>query len=207
MTEMDFTLLGADPRFMYLKRRLELDGHRLTPTSPNQIAPPSWRQGVPYYSDPIYTIENAALTAEGALELLMRRSNRGLAGMEVLVAGFGRIGGFLAGMLSSLGARVTVAARSEAARAAARSRGLRAVDMDHIPPVFDGVINTIPAPVLNGDYGGALCIDLASAPGGWASDAPVLKAPGLPGLYAPKAAADVMAEAIYRVMEEDKHHG
>ena len=204
---MDFTLLGTDPRFLYLKRRLELDGHRLTPAAEHQIAPPSWRQGVPYYQDEIYTIENAALTAEGALELLMRRSNRGLAGMEVLVAGFGRIGSFLAGMLASLGAHVTVAARSEAARAAARTRGYAAVDFDHIPPVFDGVVNTVPAPVLAGDYGGALCIDLASAPGGWATDAPVLKAPGLPGLYAPRAAADVMAEAIYRVMEEEKHHG
>ncbi len=204
---MDFTLLGTDPRFLYLKRRLELDGHRLTPDSPDQIAPPSWRQGVPYYKDEIYVIENAALTAEGALELLMRRSNRGLANMQVLVSGFGRIGGFLAGMLSSLGAHVTVAARSEKARAAARSRGYGAVDFSHIPPVLDAVVNTVPAPVLAGDYGGALCIDLASAPGGWATDAPVLKAPGLPGLYAPKAAADVMAEAIYRVMEEEKHHG
>ena len=136
----------------------------------------------------------------------MRRSNRAIAGMEVLIAGFGRIGGFLAGMLSSLGAHVTVAARSETARAAARVRGYNSVDITNIPPVFDGVVNTIPAPVLSGDYGGALCIDLASAPGGWATDAPVLKAPGLPGLYAPKAAADVMAEAIYRVMEEEHIH-
>ena len=204
---MEFTLLGTDPRFLYLKRRLELDGHRLAPESANQIAPPAWRQGVPYYKDEIYVIENAALTAEGALELLMRRSNRAVAGMEVLVAGFGRIGTFLAGMLHSLGARVTVAARSEKARASAAARGYQSVDITNIPPVFDGVVNTIPAPVLAGDYGGALCIDLASAPGGWATDAPVLKAPGLPGLYAPKAAADVMAEAIYRVMEEEKDHG
>ncbi len=202
---MDFTLLGADPRFMYLKRRLELDGHRLTPDSPNKIAPPAWRQGIPYYRDEIYVIENAALTAEGALELLMRRSNRAIAGMDVLVAGFGRIGRFLAGMLSSLGARVTVAARSAAARAEARARGYEAVDITNIPSLFDGVVNTIPAPVLEGDYGGALCIDLASAPGGWATDTPVLKAPGLPGLYAPRAAAGVMAEAIYRVMEEEEN--
>ncbi len=202
---MEFTLLGTDPRYLYLKRRLELDGHRLTPDSPNQIAPPSWRQGVPYYKDEIYVIENAALTAEGALELLMRRSNRGLAGMDVLVVGYGRIGSFVAGMLSGLGAHVTVAARSARARASARASGCQSVDITNIPPVFDGVINTVPAPVLTGDFGGALCIDVASAPGGWAADAPVLKAPGLPGLYAPKTAADVMAEAIYRVMEEDSH--
>ncbi len=204
---MDFTLLGNDPRYLYLKRRLELDGHRVTPDSPLLIAPPSWRRGVPYYKDEIYAIENAALTAEGALELIMRRSNRALAGMDVLITGFGRIGGFLAGMLSGLGAHVTVAARSRTARAAARARGYEAVDMAHIPERFDAVVNTVPAPVLQGDYGGALCLDLASDPGGWATDAPVLKAPGLPGLYAPRAAANVMAEAIYRVMEEDATHG
>ena len=202
---MYFTLLGVDPRFLYLKRRLESDGHRITPDSPHKIAPPSWKQGVPYYADEIYTIENAALTAEGALELLMRRSNRALAGMDVLVVGFGRIGGFLAGMLSSLGARVTVAARSETARAAARARGHNSVDINNITGPYDAVVNTVPAQVLKGDYGGALCLDLASAPGGWRSDEPVLRATGLPGLYAPKAAADVMAEAIYRVMEEKEN--
>ena len=98
-------------------------------------------------------------------------------------------------------------ARSRTARAAARARGYEAVDMAHIPERFDAVVNTVPAPVLQGDYGGALCLDLASDPGGWATDAPVLKAPGLPGLYAPRAAANVMAEAIYRVMEEDATHG
>ena len=201
--KLNFTLQGADPRFMYLKKRLESDGHRIVPVSDNIIAPPAQRQGIPYYKDEIYAIENAALTAEGALELLMRRSNRALAGMEVLVTGFGRIGGFLAGMLSCLGAHVTVAARSEAARAAARSRGFESVDITNIPAHFDAVVNTIPAQVLAGDYGEALCLDLASAPGGWQDDTPVLKAPGLPGLYAPKAAADVMAEAVYRVLEVD----
>ena len=150
---MDFTLLGTDPRFPYLKRRLELDGHSVLPTAGHKIAPPAWREGVPYYKDEIYVIENAALTAEGALELLMRRSNRAVAGMEVLVSGYGRIGAFLAGMLTGLGARVTVAARSEAARAAARLHGCRAVDFEHIPPVFDAVVNTVPAPVLAGYYG------------------------------------------------------
>ena len=70
---MEFTLIGADPRFLYLKNRLEADGHALVPDSENLIAPPAERRGVPYYSDSIYILENAALTAEGAVELLMRR--------------------------------------------------------------------------------------------------------------------------------------
>ncbi|MCD7844808.1 MAG: hypothetical protein LUG57_02965 [Oscillospiraceae bacterium] len=202
---MDFTFLGADPRFLYLRRRLERDGHSVVAEGGNIIAPPAMRIGVPYWEDEIYAIENAALTAEGALELLMRRSSRAMMGAEALVAGYGRIGRFLAGMLSSLGVHVTVAARSRSDRAAARAVGCRAVPLTAMPRKADIVVNTIPAPVLSGDYGGALCLELASAPGGWADGAPVLKAPGLPGLYAPKAAADVMAEAVYRVLEEEDH--
>jgi dipicolinate synthase subunit A len=161
--------------------------------------------GVPYYDDEVYVLENAALTAEGAVELLMRRSSRALMGMEVLVVGYGRVGQALALRLYGLGAHVTVGARSEKARSLARTQGCRAVSTQDMGGTYDGVINTVPAQILAGDYGGALCIDLASAPGGWPLGSAVLKAPGLPGLYAPQAAADVMAQAIYRVMEGYDH--
>ena len=200
---MFFTLEGVDPRFQHLKRRLERDGHVLTPDSGHIIAPPALRRGIPYYDDPIYVLENAALTAEAAAELLMRRTPGSVRGMDAAVAGYGRIGRSLADILAALGARVTVAARSPLERAAAGIRGHNSVDITYLIGPYDAVINTIPAPVLAGDYGGALCLDLASAPGGWPESAPVLRAPGLPGLYAPKAAADLLAEAIYRVMEVD----
>ena len=198
---MNFTLVGTDPRFFYLKKRLESDGHTVTAENGLVIAPPAMKTGVPYYTDEIYALENAALTAEGAAELLMRRLPGTLARTPILVAGYGRIGSRLAALLAGLGARITVAARSPVQRAAARSRGHNSVDITNILPAFEALVNTIPAPVLEGNYGGALCLDLASAPGGWMDDTPVLKAPGLPGLYAPKAAAGIMADAIYRVLE------
>ncbi|MBR2716683.1 MAG: hypothetical protein IKD79_02960 [Oscillospiraceae bacterium] len=200
---MFFSLEGSDPRFPFLKRRLEADGHCVVPNGGHVIAPPRERRGIPYYDDPVYTLRNAALTAEAAAELLMRSADRPVAGMRVLVAGRGRVGSLLADTLAALGARVTVAARRPDARAAAEIRGHQSVDINQIPDHFEAVLNTVPAPVLSGDYGGALCIDLAGAPGGWADDTPVLKAPGLPGRYAPKAAADILAEAVYRVMEVD----
>ena len=202
---MNFTLLGTDPRFYHLKRRLERDGHTLVPDSENIIAPPAMATGVPYYRDPVYALENAALTAEGAAELLMRRMPKAVMGSDILVVGYGRIGRLLAHKLGALGARVTVGARGSIARAEAATRGHNTVDIINVSETYDAVVNTVPAPVLAGDYGAAVCLDLASAPGGWADDTPVLKAPGLPGLYAPEAAADVMAEAIYRVMEVDKY--
>lgn len=202
---MNFTLLGTDPRFYHLKKRLERDGHALVPDSENVIAPPAMAMGVPYYRDPVYVLENAALTAEGAAELLMRRMPGTVMGANILVVGYGRIGRLLAHKLGALGARVTVGARGSVARTEAATRGHNAVDIMNLTDTYDAVVNTVPAPVLTGDYGAAVCLDLASAPGGWADDTPVLKAPGLPGLYAPEAAADVMAEAIYRVMEVDRY--
>lgn len=196
---MEFTLEGSDARFYALKRRLEADGHAVVPDGRYIIAAPALRRGVPYYTDPVYVVENAALTAEAATELVMRRSPRPVTGMRVLVVGYGRIGSLLAGRLAALGAEVTVAARRAVSRAEARARGYRTVDLTQLVGPFDTVVNTVPARVLTGDLGGALCIDLASAPGGWAEDEHVVKAPGLPGLYAPLAAADIMAEAIYRV--------
>lgn len=200
---MNFTLLGTDPRFYHLKKRLERDGHVLTPDSENIIAPPALATGVAYWRDPVYALENAALTAEGAAELLMRRLPRAVMGADILVVGYGRIGRLLAHKLRALGAHVTVGARGSVARAEAAASGHNSVDISNISDTYDAVVNTVPAPVLRGDFGGALCMDLASAPGGWGDDTPVLKTPGLPGLYAPEGAADAMAEAIYRVLEVD----
>lgn len=200
---MEFTLMGSDPRFWYLRERLEADGHRLTAENGTILAPPAERRGVPYWSDPVFIIENAALTAEGAVELVMRRLPGSLAGAEILIVGYGRIGSLLADHLARLGANVTVAARRPESRAEARARGHTSVDITQLPIDPEAVINTVPAPILTGDFHGALCLDLASAPGGWADKTPVLRAPGLPGLYAPRAAADAMADAVYRVMEVD----
>ena len=200
---MEFTFVGADPRFLHLKRRLETDGHSLTPNSGNIVAPPAERRGIPYWADLAYTVENAALTAEGAVWLAMRRSDRALAGQSALVVGYGRIGRLLADKLAALGVCVTVAARSAAARAEAAARGHNSVDINFLTGSYSMVLNTVPAPVLTGSYGASLCLDLASDPGGWTDDTPVLKAPGLPGIYAPRSGADVMANAIYRVMEVD----
>lgn len=200
---MEFTLLGSDPRFLYLRERLQADGHTLTAENGTILAPPAEKRGVPYWKDPVYLVENAALTAEGAAELVMRRLPGAVLGASILIVGYGRIGSMLADRLALLGASVTVAARRAESRAEARARGHRAVDVTELPADPDAVINTVPAPILSGDFGGALCVELASAPGGWTDHTPVLRAPGLPGLYAPRAAADVMADAVYRVMEVD----
>lgn len=198
---MRFDLQGADPRFAPLEALLTADGHSIGADGV-VIAPPSRKRGLPYYQNERYAIRNAALTAEGAVALWMQR-RAPVMGRRVLVAGYGRIGRQLARRLGALGARVTVAARRSESRALAETDGFRSVDIISTSGTYDAVFNTVPAPVLRGGFGGALCIDLASAPGGWADETPVLYAPGLPGRYAPKEAALIVRDAIYETMQED----
>lgn len=199
---MRFDLQGSDPRFAALETLLTADGHTIGADG-IVIAPPKLRRGLPYYENKSYAVKNAALTAEGAVSLLMqRRAPLGL--RRVLIAGYGRIGRQLAWRLDALGAHVTVAARRGESRAEAECDGLKAVDIINLHGTYDIVVNTIPAPVLRGGFGGALCLDLASAPGGWADETPVLYAPGLPGKHAPMQAALILRDAIYETLREDE---
>lgn len=160
---------------------------------------------------------NAALTAEGALGLLIGESEKSIYRCRALVLGYGRIGKILALRLAALGARVSVAARSAAARAEARILGLEALDfreLDNGLGAYDFIINTIPWRVLTEkrlcSANEALFIELASAPGGFDRvlaenlGLRVIAAPGLPGVSAPHAAAELMRESIFQIMKEQE---
>lgn len=163
-----------------------------------------------------FAVGNAAVTAEGAAELLMKSSERCLWGSRVLVTGWGRIAKILALRLYALGALVTVAARKDGDRAMARAFGLDTCDFPELREFadeFDFIANTVPARVLDSGLLSLLrpdtvLLELASAPGGFdISQArelglPVLSAPGLPGVYAPYTAAELMRETIYAVINE-----
>ncbi len=163
-----------------------------------------------------FTVGNAALTAEGAVEKLMASSPRSLWGSSVLVTGWGRIAKILSLRLFALGARVTVAARKEGDRAMARALGLEALDFPELPEAlgnFDFIVNTVPEQVLGEAELGrirrdALLLELASAPGGFEPHRAeelgltALAAPGLPGLCAPYTAAELMRDCIYSIIRE-----
>ncbi len=199
---MQFDLQDSDPRFPALRALLAADGHTLG-AGGIPIAPPRARRGLPYYRNESYAVRNAALTAEAAVLLLMQQSDSALMAMDVLLVGYGRIGRALARRLTALGAHVIAAARRPESRALATCEGCRAVDITSIGGTYDAVVNTVPVPLLRGDFGGALCLDLASAPGGWVDETPVQKAPGLPGRYAPKLAAQIVRDAIYETIKEE----
>ena len=76
---------------------------------------------VDYYAGEELTLKNALLTAEGALSLLISGSERALCDSAAVITGYGRIARYLARMLVSSHAQVTVTAR-QFWTAAARSR-------------------------------------------------------------------------------------
>ena len=167
---------------------------------------------------PDFAVGNAALTAEGALELLMANSPRSLWRSSALVTGWGRIGRILALRLAALGAHVTVAARKSADRAAAEALGLAAADYAGLEGLMDGfdfIANTVPDRVITEAMlccaaPDALLLELASPPGGFDRTLAeniglrVVAAPGLPGKCAPYTAAELMKRAVYDAIKEQE---
>jgi len=174
-----------------------------------------------YFRREELAVLNAAVTAEGALEALMRETARTVWGSRVLIVGFGRIGKLLARRLRDLGAAVAVSSRTAADRAWCRALGYEPLEtgaLDGQLGQFDAVVNTVPAPVLGRERlarlkKGALCLDLASSPGGVdfaaaeALGVRALQAPGLPGRAAPDSAGEIIRDTIYNILKERETGG
>ena len=167
---------------------------------------------------PAFTAGNAVLTAEGALELLLGAGKSALWKSRVLITGFGRISKLLALRLQALGAKVSIAARSEADRAMAEVLGFEAMgfsELDSRIGEFAYIVNTVPAQVISD---AALCcmasdsvlLELASLPGGFDRNLAeniglkLIFAPGLPGKCAPHTAAQIMKQAVYQAIRDQE---
>lgn len=167
---------------------------------------------VDLWADEDLILENAELTAEGALASAMRASDTALRNMCCLVIGWGRIGRALTELLVGLDARVTVASRSETGRNRAVERGAEAVPTEEIAGILPGhrlIFNTAPGMVLDAVALGhcdrdAMIIDLASPPFGvdlfaaWDLGLRAWREPALPGRYCPRSAAQALLNAIDR---------
>lgn len=162
-----------------------------------------------YAQDEALLLQNAELTAEAAVPLLLERLSGPLAGSRILLCGFGRIGKLLARKLKALGADVTVSARKPQALALARILGYRRVSTGHFGALaqYDGIVNTVPAQIIGPEQlqhvrRDCALLELASLPGGFCAEAQALPgycaARGLPGRYAPEAAAAIIRSAIFR---------
>ena len=179
-----------------------------------------------YYKDPVLQLRNAYITAEAAVMTAMELTDHTLRDCSVAVLGYGRIGKYLTRLLHAMGARVTVCARREESLFEAASEGSHPLliteedPMSGLHPLCRDhavLFNTIPAHVMTRELlsrleRNTLLIDLASSPFGVCDgdvrDATArnglryLRAPSLPGSYAPKDAGRAIAECILNTLAE-----
>lgn len=168
-----------------------------------------------YYKNDSLAILNSISTAEGVIFEIIGNTSVNIHGSKIAVIGYGKAGSAIARRLVALGAEVTVAARSESARAAAVSDMCKAVQLyelrEHTEEP-DIVINTVPARVLEADVikklkKSCLIIEVASAPYGVDFDAAekygirVLCVPSLPGRVSPQSAGEAIAKTILGAVE------
>ncbi|MBC8609715.1 Stage V sporulation protein FA [uncultured Ruminococcus sp.] len=162
---------------------------------------------------------NAAVTAEGTLQLLLSELPVTILGLNVLIVGSGRISRALRTRLSALGAKVTVSARKHADLAWVEAEGCRPLPVASLSEEigqFDAVINTVPAklfdePLLRKLSKHALLIDLASKPGGVDFEEAnrlgikTIWALSLPGKTAPITSGEIICQTIRNIMKEEQH--
>lgn len=164
-----------------------------------------------------YAGNNARLTAEVVLGLIISKYRLSPFRKRVLVLGAGRIAKLLARQLSAFCAQVTIAARKDADVAMAAAQGYGAIHICELAAHmqrFEIIINTVPAQIVGSSElqamkESALLIDIASRPFGVDSEAlktlnkNAVSEQGLPGKYM----AGPEAEALFRVVCESELGG
>lgn len=165
-----------------------------------------------YFADEQLTAENAAITAEGAIQLAMEALPVTLWGSEVLVLGWGRIGQLLCRRLAGLGARVTAAARRPRDRAMIEALGLRSEETGvyhRSLSQYRVIFNTVPAEVLTPaqatqTWPDCLLVELSTGGRMASAGRQHIQAGGLPGKIAPETAGACIGRAILRLLPENK---
>jgi len=169
-----------------------------------------------YYEREEVQIANAVLTAEGAIMRMMEETEYTVQGSRCLVIGYGRIGKALAQRLQSLGAVVTVSARSGCDLAWIKACGFRASLLKELQgqlAEFDVIFNTAPAQILGAEQlsqvrSDVLLVELASLPGGFDEESvkelnlSIITERGLPGKTAPLSAARTIRDGVIEMLKE-----
>ncbi|MDR2090179.1 MAG: hypothetical protein LBP62_00745 [Clostridiales bacterium] len=161
------------------------------------------------FSEENFAYKNAMITADGALMLAAENTDIVFSDMNILIVGFGRVGKSLARIFKILSKRVDVLTfdRGEYAAAPLFSDGRYGSFDDAEFGVYDVVINTVPARLINKHIvarfkEGVFLLELASEPGGFDGDAvkksgiKFLNASGLPAKVAPVSAGKILLEEI-----------
>lgn len=158
--------------------------------------------------DAVYVAENAAITADCALQVAAPLLSTTLQGCPTLIIGWGRIGKCLGTLLKAIGSEVTIAARKSADRAMLQALGYQSADPSNLNgflPNYRLIFNTAPEPILRYDQlvrcRDCVKIDLASRKGLEGDD--VVWARGLPSVYAPETSGRLIADTVIRLLKEE----
>lgn len=205
------SITGTTLPWMELAGALRTDQQIFGGVFPEEMARYLRRKGIRYWDYMLseeVALKNAVATAEGAIGEALRLWPENLSGCHCLVLGYGRCGRLLALRLKQFGAQVTVYARRKEIRVQAQTEGMTTADdsklpfaLSHCPVIF----NTIPAPILTNSRLTSLpkdhlIIELAGGQGCLPAEQPsqtdlhYVKCPGLPGKYAPKESARILAD-------------
>ncbi len=152
--------------------------------------------------DEDFLLENARLTAHGALGHILSDLKKDVSALRVAIVGYGRIGSEMLRLLLFLGADVTLLTTRESVARELGAMGAfaRLIDASVSLSGFDLVINTAPARLFDETTAGISdcpIFDLAS--GDVLPSLPnIIKLPALPEKMYPQTAGEVYAEAIVK---------
>lgn len=200
----DFVLLGVNPSNLYLNYSLPVLAGNV---SKNNV--------FDYTKSEEFALENAFLTAEGALSLAISESEISLINSRVLIIGYGRIGKALHRYLAAFSGDITVCARKAEALIFAQCICAKAISFNDLNNLegFDFIFNTVPQPVLGGEElstadKNTVIIELASFPGGIDKhianhlNLRYIEAKGLPSKYSPESAGRIVGKAVEKMIRE-----
>ena len=163
-----------------------------------------------------FSVYNAALTAEAAIEIALKELPISLMGSTCVITGYGRIAKALAKNLDGFSANTRIVTHKHCETAWAKTAGFAVFPFTDIAGALtdaDIVFNTVPSVVLGHDEleklsPECLVVDLASYPGGVDFSAAnklqrkTIHALALPGKTAPIAAAGIMLDTIMNILTE-----
>jgi len=170
-------------------------------------------KSIDYSTDEVFQIENAFYTAEGAVESIIRNTEKSTSELKMLITGYGRISKALCIMMASLGSDITVYARRAEQRAWAVMQGYSETNSLTYLGQYDVIVNTVPYNLFSENQlytvkKDGVIIDLSARPGYVNKDIcekrkiKLLFLPGLPASSAPRSAGEAAARAVMRMCSE-----
>lgn len=167
----------------------------------NLTDPPD--HAVDLLQDSKYLAENAAITAEGAVGMILPKLQDRWADSPVLILGWGRIGKSLSHQLQHLNIPVHIYARNPTDLAMATALGCIPFESQNLSK-YRCIVNTAPAEILSEDDLKKVrpdCFLLELASGKYLPHERVTQGRGLPGKCKPEASGKLIAETLCKYLQ------